>query len=587
MICGFIDANFLLLIMRFLFSVFYYYRSFIFLLSFLFFLIGLLFTFSDNIIFITWDIISLLGMNLNFPIIIDKIGFTFSSLVLFISANVFIFSNYYIKEEIYSSRFINIVVLFVISINLLIFIPHIICLLLGWDGLGLISFILVIYYQNSKSLRAGILTALRNRIGDVFLLLRIAWSFSQGHWNVRFMTTFNNYNILIIFNIIFAAITKRAQIPFSRWLPAAIAAPTPVSALVHSSTLVTAGVFLIIRFYTFLSSLYYFNIIILFLSSITILIAGFSALLECDIKKIVALSTLSQLGVIISSIGLGLPLLAFFHLITHALFKALLFVCVGTIIHLHHHRQDLRFIGNVVFQIPLTSSCLRISNLSLCGFPFLSGFYSKDFIIEMRFYNNFSFIIIIFFILGTILTSCYSLRIIYIGLMSYRIRLNIQYISDNTLDNTTPIILLSLGSIFGGCLLNWILVFPLHEPFLCFFYKVIPFILFMIGALVSFFLLISFNLFSIKFFYFFNMNSSMWFIVPISTQFIIKYPLIIGKYNIIISDQGWLEEFGRKGIFFLISFIYKYIRTFHNLSPLLYLSILFFFFFFFCFDSLK
>ena len=573
----------LLLIMRFIFSIFYYYRFFIFFFSFFLLFVGLLFRFNDNIIFVSWDIVGLLGMNLNFPIIIDKIGFIFSSLVLFISANVFIFSNYYIKEETYRSRFINIVVLFVISINLLIFIPHIICLLLGWDGLGLISFILVIYYQNSKSLRAGILTALRNRIGDVFLLLRIAWSFSQGHWNIRFISLFNDYNSLIIFNIIFAAITKRAQIPFSRWLPAAIAAPTPVRALVHSSTLVTAGVFLIIRFYTFLSSLIYFNVSILFLSSLTILIAGFSALLECDIKKIVALSTLRQLGVIISSIGLGLPLLAFFHLITHALFKALLFVCVGTLIHLHHHRQDLRFMGNVVSQIPLTSSCLRISNLSLCGFPFLSGFYSKDLIIEIRFYDNFSFIIIMFFVLGTILTSCYSIRIIYIGFISYRISLNIQYISDNSLDNTSPIIFLSLGSIFGGCLLNWIFVFPLHEPFLFFFYKVTPFLLFVLGVFISIFFLVSLNLYSLEFFYFFNINSSIWFIVPLSTQFTIKYPLTLGKYNIIISDQGWLEEFGRKGLFFLVSLFYKYINNFHNFSFLLYLFILFFFFFFFFF----
>lgn len=136
--------------------------------------------------------------------------------------------------------------------------------------------------------------------------------------------------------------TKRAQIPFSRWLPAAIAAPTPVSALVHSSTLVTAGVFLLIRFYPFLHSIKYFNTALLIFAVSTILIAGLSATTECDIKKIIALSTLSQLGIIITSLGLNIPQLAYFHILTHALFKALLFVCAGRFINSHLHAQDLR-----------------------------------------------------------------------------------------------------------------------------------------------------------------------------------------------------------------------------------------------------
>lgn len=139
-----------------------------------------------------------------------------------------------------------------------------------------------------------------------------------------------------------AAMTKRAQIPFSSWLPAAIAAPTPVSALVHSSTLVTAGVFLLIRFYPFLRSAPLFHFILLFSAISTILIAGIRATTECDIKKIIALSTLSQLGVIMARLGLGIPALALFHIITHALFKALLFICAGGLIGSHLHGQDLR-----------------------------------------------------------------------------------------------------------------------------------------------------------------------------------------------------------------------------------------------------
>lgn len=312
---------------------------------------------------------------------------------------------------------------------------------------------LVIYYQNYKSLAAGIITALSNRVGDVMLLLRIGWSLNQGHWQVLTISR-NSFSLLIVILIIVAAITKSAQIPFSRWLPAAMAAPTPVRALVHSSTLVTAGVFLLIRFYPYLSKFRVFNNIILVIASITIFIAGIRALVECDIKKIVALSTLRQLGVIIASIGLGLPHLAFFHLITHALFKALLFVCVGTLIHLHHHSQDLRVIGNLRAQIPLTLGCLNIANIALCGLPFIAGFYSKDLIIEISLYNSYSYVIIFLFIFSTIITAAYSIRLTITGLISITMGISIQYVRDNTSNNTSPMVILSLGAIRGGALIN-------------------------------------------------------------------------------------------------------------------------------------
>jgi NADH-ubiquinone oxidoreductase chain 5 len=224
------------------------------------------------------------------------------------------------------------------------------------------------------------------------------------------------YSHLIIISIIVAGITKSAQIPFSRWLPAAIAAPTPVSALVHSSTLVTAGVFLLIRFYPFLHTFSIFNPILLIISSLTILIAGTAAIIECDLKKIIALSTLSQLGVIIAAIGINFPILAFFHLLTHALFKALLFICAGSLIHHHHHTQDLRQIGNIFPQMPLTTSCLLTANIALCGIPFITGFYSKDLILEFSLFHPINYTIILIFFIATILTAAYSARIIFISI---------------------------------------------------------------------------------------------------------------------------------------------------------------------------
>lgn len=264
----------------------------------------------------------------------------------------------------------------------------------------------------------------------------------------------NSFSLLIVVLVIIAGMTKRAQIPFSSWLPAAMAAPTPVRALVHSSTLVTAGVFLLIRFYPYLSKFRIFNNMILVIASITMFIAGIRALVECDIKKIVALSTLRQLGVIIASIGLGLPDLAFFHLVTHALFKALLFVCVGRLIHLHHHSQDLRVMGNLRAQMPLTLGCLNIANMALCGLPFMAGFYSKDLIIEISLYNSYRYIIILLFIFSTIMTAAYSIRLTITGLVSINMGIRVQYVRDNTNNNTSPIIILRVGAIMGGALIN-------------------------------------------------------------------------------------------------------------------------------------
>jgi len=211
----------------------------------------------------------------------------------------------------------------------------------------------------------------------------------------------------ILFIIILAAITKRAQIPFSAWLPAAIAAPTPVSALVHSSTLVTAGVYLIIRFNYFLGSNFY----LFYLGCATMFISGLGANFEIDLKKIIALSTLSQLGVIIFILSLGFRELAFFHLLAHALFKSLLFLCAGVYIHGAGDCQDIRYLGGAIGSMPVSSVFFGCCSLSLCGFPFLSGFYSKDLILEVYIMGEINVIIIAGVILGTFFTVTYSARL--------------------------------------------------------------------------------------------------------------------------------------------------------------------------------
>lgn len=250
--------------------------------------------------------------------------------------------------------------------------------------MGLISYCLVIYYPTKKSRSAGILTVLRNRVGDICILFLIGWFAVTGDSNFfcwgQVSSPLSDLEVISL-TVILAAITKRAQIPFSAWLPAAIAAPTPVSALVHSSTLVTAGVYLLIRFSPLLRN--FRNTLLLSISCLTIFISGLVAFFEHDLKKVIALSTLSQLGVMIFAISVHLPEVAFFHMLTHALFKALLFLSAGAIIHGACDFQDLRLYGSLVLNFPLVGVCLNLANLSLCGLPFLAGFYSKDMIVEL------------------------------------------------------------------------------------------------------------------------------------------------------------------------------------------------------------
>jgi len=249
------------------------------------------------------------------------------------------FSSFYIDNEEFPARFVGLVFFFVLSINLLIFIPRIFGLIVGWDGLGVISFLLVVYYQNKRSLGAGVITIMTNRIGDVLFILRIR--FLRGAISWRFVDLRDWGVILAVTGLIVVGrITKRAQIPFSAWLPAAMAAPTPVSALVHSSTLVTAGVYVLVRFRDRVWGAW--GSFLLVSSLLTVVIAGFRARFESDLKKVVALSTLRQLGVIILIISVGCVGLCVFHLVTHALFKALIFLCAGAIIHLGRGVQDSR-----------------------------------------------------------------------------------------------------------------------------------------------------------------------------------------------------------------------------------------------------
>lgn len=485
---------------------------------------------------------------MTFPIILDPVGVRFRFIVCFISACVIMFSSSYISGDVFLPRFIWLVIMFVLSMNALIFIPRVVSLLLGWDGLGIVSFALIVYYQNNKSLAAGMLTALANRIGDVAILTAIGLCVMQGHWGVFFI---DNLKFVggISLCILLAGITKRAQVPFSRWLPAAMAAPTPVSALVHSSTLVTAGVFLLVRFFPFVSEWEYFRSFLLFFSVVTLLIAGLRANFEFDIKKVIALSTLSQLGVIIIRLALGFPYLTLFHLYTHALFKAMLFLCAGIIIHNRNGTQDLRILGGLWKDMPLTVRCLNIANLALCGAPFLRGFYSKDLILEMFLFRPCNMVILIMIFFATGLTSAYSLRIRYYSIWGQSNFRPLHQVYDEDEKSTFPIIFLRLMTVFGGAFMQYNILEFNMSLFLPLYFKVLRIVVIVLGGWVAFNIACGSFLDSMGVSKSYSFFSLIWFLVPISTLPLVSSGLKLRINFIKRLDQGWLEVLGGSGVF--------------------------------------
>lgn len=475
---------------------------------------------------------------------LDWVSLRFSGYVILISGVVLIYSLNYIGITYFLSRFIVLVCLFVLSILLIIISPNIIRILLGWDGLGLVSYCLVIFYQNIKSANSGILTILSNRIGDIAILLSISWLIDYGSWSLFWLVNFNGLDTsLLIRLLILAAITKRAQLPFSAWLPAAIAAPTPVSSLVHSSTLVTAGVYLLIRF----SEVIGVNLFLIVISTLTMFMSGLSANFEVDLKKIIALSTLSQLGVIIMRLSIGLRELSYFHLLTHALFKSLLFLCAGVYIHNALEVQDIRLLGGVSLVLPLTSLFFIGSSLSLCGFPYLSGFYSKDLILEFYFINKINFIIYLLVVVSTLFTLSYRLRLLYfLLLVDYKIAC--VKVGEELLFFSS-ILVLFITSIYSGAYIIWLYI-DVYIVSLLLLKKIFFLIIFIvlmvyIGDKISLF---SQKKTVVKNYFIFNSFAGIIFFIYIMRNIINKYILYIGSYAVKRVDYGWLEFIGPQGV---------------------------------------
>ena len=534
-------------------------------------------------ILIEWEVIILNSCIIHIIMIFDIISLYFLRLVRLISGSVIIFSTSYMIKEKFFSRFILLVFIFIMSIFLLIISPNIVRLLLGWDGLGVTSYLLVIFYQRNKSYNAGIITAITNRIGDVGLLISISILIFLGSWNFIYINFYrNNFSNFLIFLIIISACTKRAQIPFSAWLPAAIAAPTPVSSLVHSSTLVTAGVYLLIRINIIIIEINIRKYLFL-LGILTIVIAGITALIEIDIKKIIALSTLRQLGIMMIVLGIGNPILSFFHLISHAFFKAMLFICAGIIIHNIKDYQDIRKIGFSYINIHFCISIIIIANISLCGLPFLRGFYSKDFIIEIILIKGKNIFFLFLIIFGTILTVIYSCRLNLLISINFIKVESYYFIRENSLHIIIGIIFLLPFSIIGGIIISWNLIRSSKIIFIPLWIKSIVFVLILFSIYLYLYIYKYISIYYKNILIFFFRN--MWFL-PNSVNLSIRYfflnnSFIIFKYI----EISWSEIIIFKKFFFFIN--NNYLRKFFDYFSFIYIfqtiEIFFLFIFFYIF----
>nr|QJA16388.1 NADH dehydrogenase subunit 5 [Ips acuminatus] len=545
---------------------------------------------KDFSIFLEYGLLDMNGIMIEGVFYFDWKTFLFMSFVLFISSMILNYSMEYMLGDKFLKRFIFLMVMFVCSMMMLILNLNLVSILIGWDGLGLVSYALVIYYQNVKSNSAGMLTALSNRIGDAAIILAISYMVHFGSLNFMFYLNFYKYYLessvggvvnMIFILIILAAMTKSAQIPFSSWLPAAMAAPTPVSSLVHSSTLVTAGVYFLIRVMEALTS--EMMSFLLLISLLTMFMAGLAANFEYDLKKIIALSTLSQLGLMLMILSLGEVDLAYMHLLIHALFKALLFMCAGVMIHNFGDNQDIRNMGGLVYNLPLTSTCMNISNFALCGLPFLSGFYSKDLIAEAMSMQFTSFLVYFIFYFSIGLTMSYSIRLSYYVFWSEAKFLSLSSFSDN---NNNMMIKSMMGLVglvvIMGSIYSWVFLNIPYFIFLPMFMKLLTLIFIIFG------LIIGIELIQLEFFFknlylsVYNVSMflvSMWNMPIISTIGVNKYVLFLGKAYFSVLDQGWLEYYGSGGLFKLLKICSMNLQVFFSSNHIKMFFMLFMIFF--------
>ena len=409
----------------------------------------------------------------NWSINLDPLSSVMLVVVTFVSALVHIYSIGYMSHDPHKPRFMSYLSLFTFSMLVLVVSDNFLQLFFGWEGVGLCSYLLIgFWYKKETANDAAIKAFIVNRIGDFGLaigIFLIFFFFGSINFEEVFQATpefvetkllffgfeFSLITLICLFLFI-GAMGKSAQFLLHTWLPDAMEGPTPVSALIHAATMVTAGVFLVVR----CSPLFEFSQVALnivaIVGMVTAIFAASVALVQNDIKKIVAYSTCSQLGYMFFAAGVGAYHVAIFHLFTHAFFKALLFLGSGSVIHAFNDEQDIRNMGGVRKKLPFTYVFMLIGTLALTGFPFLSGFYSKDAIIEFAYLSNSPLgnYTVIVGILTAFLTSIYSWRLFFKTFHgSYNNKsIPIHETHESPLTMLVPLFLLGIGALFAGFL---------------------------------------------------------------------------------------------------------------------------------------
>jgi len=395
-------------------------------------------------------------------------GFHFDSLtvsmlipVLIVSSLVHIYSIGYMSEDPHNQRFFSYLSLFTFMMVILVTANNYLLMFVGWEGVGVCSYLLVCFWFTRIAANQSSISAfLTNRVGDCFLtigMFAILWSFGNLDYATVFsLAPFMNENIVTIVGIclLIGAMAKSSQVGLHVWLPMAMEGPTPVSALIHAATMVTAGVYLLMRSSPLIEYSSTVLILCLWLGAITTVFSSLIGLFQQDIKKVIAYSTMSQLGMMVIAVGLSCYNIALFHLINHAFYKALLFLGAGAVIHAVSDNQDFRKYGGLRAFLPLTYAVMLIASLSLVAFPFMTGFYSKDLILESAYgqYHLASTTVYIIATIGAMFTTLYSVKVLYLTFLTNPNGplINYKRAHEGDIFMSLPLMILAVFSIFFG-----------------------------------------------------------------------------------------------------------------------------------------